>query len=317
MERIQIAIAKARAARAERLAQGLGQDAAPPEAPPAEPPAAVAAPPAMPAAAPVPAAAPPPAPALAAPEAPAGADPAEIDRAWRALPEMKLRAGLLARNRIVAVSGGPGAAEVDGIRTRLLHHIQSRGWRRVAITSPGPGCGKTTVAVNLGFSLGRQREQRALVMELDLRRPSMARALGLSERHSMAQVLEGDAAFADNAVRFGPNLAFATSHSAVRQSAELLQSRRTAAALAAIEAAYAPTVTLFDLPPMLASDDALAFMGRVDGALLVAAAEVTTAKEIDRCERELASRTGVIGVILNRCRYMERSDAYGTYGDYG
>lgn len=331
MERIQIAIAKARAARDQR--EGLDQvpGAAEPQSAPElqatklsglEP-------------GPI-------APVLAVPSRPApqteekavssdsnattlsaavhGASPSpmldlmQIDTVWSRIPEMKIRSRLLARHRVVAAEGGAGAAEVDGIRTRLLHMLATKGWRRVAITSPGPACGKTTLAANLGFSLGRQRDQRTLVIELDLRRPAMARALGLHDRHEVAKVLEGDSFFVDNAVRHGRNLAFATNYKSVRNSAELLQSRRAGEALARIEAEYQPTVVIFDLPPLLASDDAMAFLPKVDCALMVASAEVTTIKEIDRCERELASRTNVLGVVLNRCRYMSRGDSYSDYG---
>ena len=70
---------------------------------------------------------------------------------------------------------------------------------------------------------------------------------------------------------------------------------------------------IFDMPPMLVSDDAMAFMGQVDCVLIVAAAETTTINEIDRCERELAAQTNVLGVVLNKCRYLERSYGYSQY----
>ena len=57
----------------------------------------------------------------------------------------------------------------------------------------------------------------------------------------------------------------------------------------------------------------LAFAGKVDCVLLVAAAESTSIAEIDRCERELAAQTNVLGVVLNKCRYTEPSYGYG-YG---
>ena len=53
----------------------------------------------------------------------------------------------------------------------------------------------------------------------------------------------------------------------------------------------------------------------MDCALIIAAAESTTISEIDRCERDLAGRTNVVGVVLNKARYMEKSDGYG-YGYY-
>ena len=71
---------------------------------------------------------------------------------------------------------------------------------------------------------------------------------------------------------------------------------------------------LFDLPPMLVSDDTMAFVGHVDAVLLIAAAEATTIKEVDSCERELASQTNVMGVVLNKCRYMGPEYGYSYYG---
>ncbi|MEM9198511.1 MAG: CpsD/CapB family tyrosine-protein kinase [Pseudomonadota bacterium] len=237
---------------------------------------------------------------------------ASVDAAWDALPSLRISNRQAVRNRIVALAGGPGAVEVDGIRTRLLQQLKARGARSVAITSPGPGCGKSTVTLNLGFSLGRQPDQRTIVADVDLRQPQMARALGTKERHSFGQVLDGSAPFADNALRHGSNLAFASNHGPIRNPAELLQSTVAERALDDIRERYDPTVMLFDLPPLLVNDDAMAFLGHVDCALIVAAAEKTTVKEIDRCERDVASQTFVLGVILNRCRYMERSDSYNS-----
>ncbi len=237
----------------------------------------------------------------------------DIAAAWDALPTHKVDRRRADRNHLVAMVGGTGAAEIDGIRTRLLQHLASKGFCKVAITSPTPGAGKTTLALNLGLSLGRQAEQRTIVADADLRRPKMAKVLGITAAHSFDRVLDGSALFADHAVRLGTNLAFATTRGPVRHSAELLQSRRTRAALDTIQATYAPTVMLFEVPPVLASDDALAFLGHMDCALIVAAAERNSVREVDRCERDVASRTPVLGVVLNRCRYMDRADGYSAY----
>jgi Mrp family chromosome partitioning ATPase len=188
--------------------------------------------------------------------------------------------------------------------------MRANGWRRVAITSPGPACGKSTLALNLAFSLGRQPNLRTLLLEMDLRRPSLARMLGLRNQNHFARVLEGIEQLPENAVRFGENLAIATQSSSARRPAELLHSPTAAAALDAIEAEYDPSVILCDLPPLFASDDAMAVMGHMDAAIILAAAESTTIKEIDRCEREIAAQTNVIGVILNKCRYMEKDYGY-------
>jgi hypothetical protein len=61
---------------------------------------------------------------------------------------------------------------------------------------------------------------------------------------------------------------------------------------------------------MLVSDDAMAFVGQVDAVLLIAAAETTSIRQIEACERDLASLTNVMGVILNKCRYPEPTHGY-------
>ena len=280
MEKIQSAIAKARDARS-KLAPAGGDS--PGAAPDQRRPAAYGA---------------------------AGAVPA----VWAALPAFVPNAPLLVRNRIVTHAGGAEAVDFDVMRTRLLQQMRANGWRRVAVTSPGASCGKTTIVLNLGFSLARQADTRTVVAELDLRRPSIARTLGLKPRAGFAGVLTGEAAFEDCVSCYNGNLAIATNQGPVRNSAELLAGPTVAAALSDIESRYDPTLMIVDMPPMLVSDDVMAFAGQVDCVLLVAAAESSTIKEIDACERDLAAQTNVLGVVLNKCRYTERSAGYGAYG---
>ena len=59
---------------------------------------------------------------------------------------------------------------------------------------------------------------------------------------------------------------------------------------------------IFDLPPMLSSDDAIAFLPRVDCSLLVIAAGTTTAIEVDECERQASAAGNYLGVVLNKCQ---------------
>jgi Mrp family chromosome partitioning ATPase len=233
---------------------------------------------------------------------------------WQTIPTFSPPPALMARHHIVTFSGGPEAVHFDVMRTRLLQVMRANGWKRIAVTSPGPSCGKSTLALNLAFSMGRQASLRTLLLEMDFRRPSLARMLGLNTKNQFTHVLEGIAPLSDNALRYGANLAIATQSSPVPNAAELLHSPSTGAALDAIEAEYDPAVIICDLPPVFASDDAMAVMGHMDAALILAAAEQTTIKEIDRCEREIAGQTNVIGVILNKCRYMEKDFGYDYYG---
>ena len=288
MERIQTAISKAREA---RKTQGdLAGDVARDED--AGAPALAVAPTAA---------------ALAATLAP----PASADTAWAGLMEFRPKPAHLDRNRVVSLTGGAAAAPFDSLRTRLLHLMRDKGWKRLAVTSPGPGCGKSTVALNLSLSLARLADVRTLLIDADMRRPALMRLLGASAQHQIADVLAGTAAPGQNMLRIGANLAVGTNKLPVAHTAELLQSPLMAEALDRIDAEFRPDLMIFDLPPMQVSDDTMAALGLVDCVLIVAAAESTTVQEIDRCERELAARTNVAGVILNKARYLDKSEGYG------
>lgn len=230
--------------------------------------------------------------------------------AWTALPELHPDPLLLERNLVVSFGGGGPAVTFDVMRTKVLQTMRANKWRRLAITSPGAASGKTTTCLNLAFSLGRQPDLRSIVIEADLRRPAMARILGLKTPHQFATVLQGHGPAGGHLLRHGPNLAFGTTETAVPNPAELLHSALIGDVLAGIEAEYAPDLMIFDMPPMQVSDDAIGFMGHVDCVLLIAAAGSTTVAEVDRCEQELAAQTNVMGVVLNKCRYLDMPQGY-------
>lgn len=244
---------------------------------------------------------------------PAAEAAAAGDETWSALPVYQPERGVFEAARLVSMTGGRDAPAFDVVRTKVLHQMKANGWKRIAITSPTAGCGKSTVSLNLGFSLSRQKDRRTILCEADLRRPSWSRLLRLKERHSFARVLTGEQSFAANALRYGANFALSSTHEAARNPAETLHGGVVPDILAAIEEEYQPDMMIFDLPPLLVTDDALAFLVHVDCALLVAAAEVSTVGQIDNSEREIAARTNMMGVVLNKCRYSGPDYGYG-YG---
>lgn len=217
---------------------------------------------------------------------------------------------VMARNRIVTFDNSDrGHITFDMMRTKTLHVMRQNGWVSLGITSPTAGCGKSTTALNLAFSLANQPELHTLLVDLDLRHPTIAGYLGLREPQSVAGVLQGTRPIAENFVRCGGNLAIGTNSEPVRNSSELLFSSTTAQGVKSLRDAFRPDIIVYDLPPTLVSDDVMAFVPHLDCVLLIAAAEKTRLDEVDKCERDLAERTNVLGVVLNQCRYM--GDEYG------
>lgn len=155
-----------------------------------------------------------------------------------------------------------------------------------------------------------------MLIELDLHRPTISKVFGFTPASDVTSVLSGKTPFAEQAVRLRDNVAISAAKRASGDPTALLLNRRTHDILADIEKTYAPDVVIFDLPPLLTSDDTRAFLNDVDCALLVVRAEATTLSQIDLCEREIAEHTNFLGVVLNQCRHAEPEHGYG-YGSYG
>lgn len=239
---------------------------------------------------------------------------AEVEDAWMVLPEIKLRKGVMHRNRIVTFQSGPASAPYDIMRTRLIQQAQANDWRRIAVVSPHSSCGKSTSVANLAFGLGRQSGIRSVVLDFDLRRHGLTRLLGQKGEVAMADVLEEKTPFEEAARRHGKNLIFGLGFGTSQRSSEILQSPEARRVLEKVESTYAPDLMIFDLPPLSASDDNYGFLSRVDAALIVAEAERTSMTQIDVAERQVAELTNVMGIVLNKCRYV--NGAYGYEDGY-
>lgn len=240
--------------------------------------------------------------------------PQGVDDRWRRLKTVTLDPAALRTRRVVTAEASDLSDPFDLMRTKVVLQMRKNGWRRLAITSPAPRCGKTLVACNLAVGLGRQTDRRAILVEADLRRPSMAGLLGHWPDHGAEALMTGRAGFADQALRLGSNLAVSLGLAPFADPSSLLQSDAAARLFDRIEAEYRPDLMIFDLPPLLTGDGAAGFLQNVDCALLIAAAESTTVSQVDACEREIAEQTNVLGVVLNKCRFPEDDPALGLGG---
>ena len=229
---------------------------------------------------------------------------------WDIFPEHSVSDRAALRRRIFADGRAKPTAYFDKLRTKILQICRDNGWRRIAITSATKGCGKTTIACNLGASFTRQKDRRLILLDADMRRPELGNQFGHRGTVGFADVLEGRAKFADVAFRLGHNVLVAGNCTPHPNPAQLLLQDRTPEILDEIEATYAPDLLIVDTPPLLATDDTLAILKHVDCAMIVAAAERTTTSEVDVVEKEIAEQTNVLGVVLNQCVYMENKEDY-------
>jgi Mrp family chromosome partitioning ATPase len=224
---------------------------------------------------------------------------------WEDLPQVEpgSRRALSAAMPVVdAARDTPTVRAFDLLRTRLRQTTQEHGWRNIAVTAPTSGCGNTFTAVNLALSLSRIPGSRTVLMDLNLRRPGVARAFDLEARSTMRDYLDGTVPLGEALVRVGDTLALGLNEDVHDDPAETLQDPATALTLERMRAALRPELVIYDMPAMLASDDLTAFLPQLDGVLLVSDGTRTMARQLIECERMLDGQVPLLGVVLNRAR---------------
>lgn len=196
--------------------------------------------------------------------------------------------------RLVALDA-PESAEAAGFRlllARLERLAAQRPVRVVAVTSATRGEGRTTVAANLALTAAREGHATVLV-EADLRRPVLAKLLGLAPRAGLAEVLDGTAELSQAIVRVGA-LSVLTAGD-VRDPAAAIRSPRIPAVIDALRAAYGYVV--LDAPPAIAFADGDRLAAAADAALLVVRAGTTPRAVVRLALDAIGDRAA--GIVLN------------------
>ena len=228
------------------------------------------------------------------------ADSKDDGAIWDRLERFTPTARHLDRSRIVSARRqDPVAGAIDQLRTRVLNVLEERNWRHLGITSPTQGCGKTFVATNLGYSFSRQKHLRTMLLDMDLRNPSLARALGISDLKPLGPALQKPELLETRFLRLSENLAVAANGTPEPDAAEVLKSSATAETLARTFERFRPDVVLYDLPPVLVCDDVLSFRDQLDAVIVVARGGLSTRAEIRELEGLLDGNIPILGTVLN------------------
>jgi protein-tyrosine kinase len=208
----------------------------------------------------------------------------------------------LESNRILTPDTAESAtAAYRMLRTQVLQRMDAKGWRSLAIFSPGADDGKTTTAINLAISLANDRSHTVLLVDFDLKHPMLASRLGLEVECGVDDALLGLASLGE--CLYHPDgfdrLVILPARSGMVNSSEILAGPAGRELVAELRGRYPERVVVFDLPPVLAADDALSFAPLVECGLVVAAEGRTRRNDLVRAI-ELLAKTPLVGTVLNR-----------------
>lgn len=239
--------------------------------------------------------------------------PMNPSRVWESIPEIRPDTETMIGNGLFPFGEQhPVTRYFDILRTRVLQAMSTNSWTRLAITSPTHGCGNSFVAANLALSLARLPSCRTVLLDLELRAPSLAGMFGLQDAPRLSEFLSGNQSIDAQFLRIGSNLALGLNGKPVPRSAEAIQNPEFGHAMDLLRDQLQPDVIIFDTPPVTGSDDVIALTGQADAVLLVADGTVSTAEDIAAAERMLEGRLPLIGVVLNRAQ--DRGLSRYTYG---
>jgi Mrp family chromosome partitioning ATPase len=209
---------------------------------------------------------------------------------------------MLERNRVFNPgSVQPAAVAFRMLRTQVVQRMDAHGWRTLAIFSPGAKEGKSTTALNLAVTLASDRLHTALLVEFDFKRPTLAERLGFAPEFGSDDALLDRAQLQD--CLYHPEgferLTLMPARSTFRKSSDVLAGPRSRGIVNELRGRYPDRIVIFDLPPLLAADDALAFAPLVECGLVVAAEGRTRRTDLVRTI-ELLAKTPLVGTVLNR-----------------
>jgi len=208
----------------------------------------------------------------------------------------------LEEKRIISnCHGNPVADRIKILRTQILQTIKenNRG-NTLLIASANPGEGRTLIAANLAISLSQQIDGTVLLVDADLRKPSIHDLFELDVEGGLSEYLRKKVALPDILVNPGiPRLVILPGGKPADNSSELLGAPRMQSLVKEIKERYPDRFIIFDSPPLLTSADPLVLARYMDGIIIVVEAEKTKKDDLARIFELLKDRP-VIGTVFNK-----------------
>lgn len=209
-------------------------------------------------------------------------------------------------------SKSPISESYRTLRTNIQFASVDSELKTIMVTSSGPAEGKSTTIANLAVVMG-QAEKKVLLIDGDLRKPTVHHTFDLTNRKGLSTYLAGQDRLEDVIQKTGqPYVNIITSGPIPPNPAELLNSKAMTRFLEEVSRQY--DQVLIDTPPVIAVTDAQVLASKVDGVILVVNAGKTNKDIVVKAKQQLQHvKANLLGVVLNK-KEMKGDSYYYYYG---
>ncbi len=203
--------------------------------------------------------------------------------------------------------------EYRSLRTHVLHKSQTKKLQAIVVASINPSEGKSITALNLSWMLAQTDGLKCLVIDSDLRMPSLADYLGIETEKGLSDILAGTCSVKDAIIKIEPaGLYILPGGEARSDVAELISGPKFREILREVREMF--DYVIIDAPPLGIFTDAAVLINQADGAMLVIRAGKTRYSAVDRV-METVPRERMLGVVLNQSEDVLDESHY-NYGYY-
>jgi non-specific protein-tyrosine kinase len=208
-------------------------------------------------------------------------------------------AALIANRCICIDPTSPIVEHYKLLRTQILQRTRTKGWNTIMVTSPNPGDGKTTTAINLALTFAREFSNTALLVDADLKQQAIHKKLGYNSPAGLSDYLLYDTPMNDLIVWPGiEKLTIISGGRTIDNSTELLGSSRMQELVHEMKTRYDDRYVFFDVPPLINVSDAVAFAPIVDAVLMVVV-EGKTANHDIKTALQMIPQEKFLGFVMN------------------
>ena len=223
----------------------------------------------------------------------------------------RIKNDLLKKNRLISYfDGNIVSDQYKIIKAKILQNTGKEGLNTILVTSAFRGEGKSLTTANLAISLAKEATHTVLLVDTDLRKPSLHQLFGLRPNQGLSDYLLYDVPLTDLFINPGINrLLFMPGRHSIENSVEVVGAPKMERLVEELKTRYPERYVIFDSPPLIESADSLILSRYVDGVILVIEAGKTQTEHIEKA-LSLLEDSNIIGLVLNKGEIPESKKYY-------